>query len=196
MRRPRRLPEDARRRRNLAADHHRALACASDRDRPAQEEHGIRGDDARRPLPKQERRQHWHNVASAPGVPQARSHLSYPYAVVALAIDPRDPGNIYAGSQTGGILKSADGGTTWAVANTGLTNRRVSTLIIDPRKPQSTLHEHRGRRVQEHNGGASWHPYNRGLPAGGVAAFAINPAGGTVFAGTNGDGVVALHVRR
>ena len=120
------------------------------RDRPAQDEHGIRGDARGGLFRSRNGGSTWHNVASAPGVPQARSHLSYPYAVVALAIDPRDADNIYAGSRTAGILKSADGGTTWAVANTGLTNLRVSALIIDPRKPTSALHEHRGRRVQEH----------------------------------------------
>ena len=136
----------------------------------------------------------WHQVATARGVPQAKSHLSYPYAVVAIAIDPLDPGNIYAGSSTGGILKSTDGGTTWAVANAGLTNRRVSALIMDPRKPRVLFTSTEGGVFRSTNGGESWHPYNRGLPAGGVAAFAIDPAAHTVFAGTNGDGVVSLRL--
>ena len=80
--------------------------------------------------------------------------------------------------------------------NTGLTNRRVSALIIDPRKPRALFTSTEGGVFRSTNGGESWHPYNRGLPAGGVAAFAINPAGGTVFAGTNGDGVVALRLGR
>ena len=136
----------------------------------------------------------WHQVATARGVPQAKSHLSYPYAVVAIAIDPVDPATIYAGSSTGGILKSTDGGTTWAVANAGLTNRRVSALIMDPRKPRVLFTSTEGGVFRSANGGESWHPYNRGLPAGGVAAFAINPAAHTVFAGTNGEGVVSLRL--
>jgi photosystem II stability/assembly factor-like uncharacterized protein len=136
----------------------------------------------------------WHQVATARGVPQAKSHLSYPYAVVAIAIDPLDPGTIYAGSSTGGILKSTDGGTTWAVANAGLTNRRVAALIMDPRKPRVLFASTEGGVFRSANGGESWHPYNRGLPAGGVAAFAINPAAHTVFAGTNGEGVVSLRL--
>ena len=67
MRRPRRLPEVGRRRLDLAADHDRALAGASDRDRPAQDEDGVRRYNARRPLPKQGRRQQL-----APGRNRAR----------------------------------------------------------------------------------------------------------------------------
>jgi hypothetical protein len=44
------------------------------------------------------------------------------------------------------------------------------------------------------DGAESWQPYDRGLPAGGVAALAINTAGHTIFAGTNGDGVVSLRL--
>ena len=156
MRRPRRLPEDA----STAAQPGGGSRpcpglCKRSRSTRAGRAPYSPGRAQRRPLPKQRRRQQRGNgVASAPGVPPARSYLSYPYAVVALAIDPRDPDNIYAGSQTGGILKSADGGTTWAVANTGLTNRRVSALIIDPRKPRVLFTSTEGGVFRSTNGGA------------------------------------------
>ena len=82
------------------------------------------------------------------------------------------------------------------MANAGLTNRRVSALIMDPRKPRVLFTSTEGGVFRSANGGESWHPYNRGLPAGGVAAFAINPAAHTVFAGTNGEGVVSLRLGR
>jgi hypothetical protein len=41
------------------------------------------------------------------------------------------------------------------------------------------------------NGGETWQADNGGVPAGGVAAFAIDPARHTIFAGTNGGGVVS-----
>jgi len=42
------------------------------------------------------------------------------------------------------------------------------------------------------NGGESWQPY--GQPAGGVSAFAVDSAGRTVYAATDGDGVLALQL--
>jgi ligand-binding sensor domain-containing protein len=46
----------------------------------------------------------------------------------ALAAQPA--GEIYAGTQRDGVLKSADAGLTWTPANTGLTNMNVRSLAI------------------------------------------------------------------
>ena len=136
----------------------------------------------------------WQWVARVPGVRRPKAYLAFPWAVVAIAIDPLHPDTIYAGSQTGGILKSSDGGTTWAVANTGLTDKRIYTLLIDPRNPRVLFTGTWGGVFRSTDGAQRWQPYDRGLPAGGVAAFAINPSDHTVFAGTNGDGVVSLRL--
>jgi photosystem II stability/assembly factor-like uncharacterized protein len=128
----------------------------------------------------------WRQVATAPGV-----SLAKPDPFLAIAIDPRDPDNVYASSRTHGILKSTDGGTTWAAANSGLTNLRISALAIDPRNPHVLFASTEGGVFRSMNGGKRWQPFSRGLPAGGVAAFAVDPAGRTVFAGTNGGGVVS-----
>jgi photosystem II stability/assembly factor-like uncharacterized protein len=133
----------------------------------------------------------WQWVARVPGVRRPKAYSAYPWAVVAIAIDPLHPDTIYAGSQTGGIVKSTDGGTTWAVANTRLTDKHIYTLIIDPRNTQVLFASTEGGVFRSRNGGQTWQAYNRGLPAGGVTAFAINPASHTIFAGTNGSGVVA-----
>jgi photosystem II stability/assembly factor-like uncharacterized protein len=136
----------------------------------------------------------WQRVAIAHGVPAATSHLGFPFAVVAIAVNPLDPNTIYAGSRTGGILKSTDGGTRWAAANAGLTNLDMYALVVDPHNPQVLFASTQGGVFRSSNSGESWRPYDRGLPAGGVAAFAVDPAGGTVYAGTNGDGVHALQL--
>jgi hypothetical protein len=41
------------------------------------------------------------------------------------------------------------------------------------------------------DGARSWQRFSRGLPANGAAAFAIDGAGRTIYAATNGYGVVA-----
>lgn len=45
------------------------------------------------------------------------------------------------------------------------------------------------------DGARTWHPLSAGLPAVGVTSFAIDPSGGAVFAGTEGDGVIELRQR-
>jgi hypothetical protein len=54
----------------------------------------------------------------------------------ALAIDPRTPTTLYAGTAGGGVFKSTDGGFTWSALNTGLTNLNVNALAINPIEPR------------------------------------------------------------
>jgi photosystem II stability/assembly factor-like uncharacterized protein len=60
-------------------------------------------------------------------------------AVVAFAIDPTAPGTVYACLETdsysvkGGLLKTTNGGATWAHSDSGLDGLVVRTLAIDPR---------------------------------------------------------------
>jgi photosystem II stability/assembly factor-like uncharacterized protein len=129
----------------------------------------------------------WRRVAFPPTLPK-----SHQYAVVTIAIDPRNSDDVYAGRSTGGILRSRDGGNTWIKANTGLTgwtDRRVNTVAIDPHDPQVLFASTKGGVFRSSDGGESWQPYARS--GGGVTAFAIDP-GGTVYAATSGNGVLAL----
>ncbi|MCB9509102.1 MAG: hypothetical protein H6695_02930 [Deferribacteres bacterium] len=45
------------------------------------------------------------------------------------------PSMLYAGTYTGGVFKSADGGANWNALNTGLSKLRVAALAIDPLNP-------------------------------------------------------------
>ena len=131
----------------------------------------------------------WQRVATAPDLPKSHQH-----AIVALSIDPRDPDNMYAARATSGIIKSSDGGTTWARTNAGLANLDMYALAIDPHNPQVLLASTYGGVFMTTDGAKSWQPYGRGLPAGGVAAFTFDPNGSTVYAATNGDGVDTLQI--
>ena len=55
--------------------------------------------------------------------------------VTSLVTVPSQPGVIYAGSWGSGVYKSLDGGTTWNLANFGLTNGFVYSLAVDPTNP-------------------------------------------------------------
>jgi hypothetical protein len=52
--------------------------------------------------------------------------------VSALAINPNTPSTLYAGTNTAGVFKSTDRGSTWSPASVGLTFSAVAALAIDP----------------------------------------------------------------
>jgi photosystem II stability/assembly factor-like uncharacterized protein len=55
-------------------------------------------------------------------------------AGVLLAIDPRTPNTLYAGTSER-IFKSIDGGDSWTAASTGLVDANVASLVIDSSTP-------------------------------------------------------------
>src|ERR1019366_2562962 len=57
--------------------------------------------------------------------------------VQSIAWDPKNPLNVFAAWNSGGVIKSTDGGETWTAANGGadLTNAFVLAIVIDPQAP-------------------------------------------------------------
>src|SRR5260221_3811122 len=96
--------------------------------------------------------------------------------VVAMIMDPRTPTTAFAGTSGAGILKTVDGGATWATANGGLSTQNVSSLAIDPTTP-TTLYAGTDAGVfKSTDGGQSWAAANVGLvgtPQVNVKALAI-----------------------
>jgi photosystem II stability/assembly factor-like uncharacterized protein len=136
----------------------------------------------------------WRRVAAPPDLPQ-----SHQYSVGVIVVDPVEPENVYAARHSGGILKSTDGGVTWRRANDGLTDRHVNALTVDPHDPH-ILYASVGAPgtsdpaavFRSADGAQTWHPFSVGIPAVGVAAFAVDRSGREVFAATMGDGVIRL----
>jgi len=54
-------------------------------------------------------------------------------SIAALAIDPKTPTTVYAGTSDRGVFKSIDDGANWSA--TGLANIYVSALAIDSQAP-------------------------------------------------------------
>ncbi len=48
-----------------------------------------------------------------------------------LAIDPRNPNVLYAGTQGYGVFRGQDGGESWSEFNVGLTNSLVTAIVIN-----------------------------------------------------------------
>ena len=137
----------------------------------------------------------WYRVARPPTLPRSRQ-----YAIVKIAIDPRDTDNVYAARAAGGVIGSSDGGRTWRRASNGLTDRHVNTLAIDSHgvlyaSTGALFTDASGQVFRSTDGARTWQPLDAGLPAVGVSGFAIDSSGRSVFAATEGDGVVELRHR-
>ena len=80
--------------------------------------------------------------------------------VKAIAVDPSDPMNLYAGANVfEGIFKSTDGGAEWAVSSLGLSNYQILSLAFDPQKT-STIYAGAapGGVHKSTDGGQTWEP--------------------------------------
>ena len=122
-------------------------------------------------------------------------------AVTTLAIDPRNPGTVYAGSflysVTGSaVFKTTNGGeskSSGSWSNSGLTGfNHADILAIDSQNPSTiyarAVYGSSGLLFKTTTGGASWTAVNSGLPNN-VTALAIDPQdSSTVYVGT-GSGV-------
>ena len=98
------------------------------------------------------------------------------YAIHSLAVDPRDSRVVYAGTArnedlgSGAILKSLDGGESWAPAGPGFSAVDVMDLEIDPADPRTVYAvtsggpSGRSRLVRSKDGGATWTEIGAGLP--------------------------------
>jgi photosystem II stability/assembly factor-like uncharacterized protein len=65
------------------------------------------------------------------GASWTAANSGLPNYVTALAIDPENPGTLYAGSRAG-VFRSIDGGANWNAVNDGLTSLSVTSLAINP----------------------------------------------------------------
>ena len=110
--------------------------------------------------------------------------------VYPLAVDIESSAIVYAGYRAG-LLKTTDAGATWRAFNTGLSEGRVSELLVDPLDPR-LLYASNGQLFTSTDGGSDWSPFSNGL-TGNVSALGIDSGtGATLYAGTS-DGVFVLH---
>jgi photosystem II stability/assembly factor-like uncharacterized protein len=108
-----------------------------------------------------------------------------------LAVDPQNSGTLY-GSSVGGLQRSADGGSTWSFAGSGLPVSRYqlpcvpAQLVFDPRN-SSTLYGYFDGSYganctglfKSTDGAATWTAASAGLPSGlftyGINSLLVDP---------------------
>ncbi len=136
----------------------------------------------------------------------------------AMAVDIRDSNTIIAGGVSGGIWKSTDGGATWDMKTSDLTNLSVTSLAQDPTDQDTWYYvtgEFLGSSASDRgftapyygtgvyrstNNGETWSritstadddvTWNR--PFDFISRVVISPATGSVFIASHGFGVLRL----
>lgn len=84
--------------------------------------------------------------------------------ITVLAIDPRAPRVLYAGTDGGGIFKSTDGARNWIAINRGLENFHIRDLKVDPVRSNVLYASTRnGSLLRSTDAGASWELATQGL---------------------------------
>jgi photosystem II stability/assembly factor-like uncharacterized protein len=104
---------------------------------------------------------------------------------------------IYIGTGSGRVFKSTDAGASWRPARSGLATHQgegITALVIDPANATTLYAATSGSGIfRSTDAGSSWHPFNAGLAVLDVESLAIDATGRTLYAGSAGGGVVALH---
>ena len=99
-----------------------------------------------------------------------------------LAIDPANPSTLYAGvcpsgeppaCPNGGAFKSTNGAASWFPINTGITNKLVRELAIDPTQTSTIYAASHGRFFKSTDAGAGW--AGTPMPGSGPEALVIDP---------------------
>lgn len=113
-----------------------------------------------------------------------------------VVVDPNHASTVFAGSVSGGLWKSTDGGTTWTKWGNHMTNIAISTLIFDPSDATSnTMYMGTGERAygdgiqgagvfKSTNGGVDWTQLSQTATWSYVSRLAMS--GGVLLAAANG----------
>ncbi|NUO78583.1 T9SS type A sorting domain-containing protein [candidate division KSB1 bacterium] len=98
--------------------------------------------------------------------------------------DPLRPDTLFAFTTIDTLFRSIDGGATWNTRRTGL---RISTLAVDPHRPNVLYADSSGRIIKSVTGGLTWQRVDEGLS---TRELLVNPENSDlVYAATFNRGV-------
>ncbi|HET9209196.1 MAG TPA: hypothetical protein VFR03_02295, partial [Thermoanaerobaculia bacterium] len=122
------------------------------------------------------------------------SRLASGINIFFLVPDPNRPGTLWGGGGRAGLLRSDDGGKTWAPWGTGTQFTDLTALALDPVDPDVLYLGTLQRGVfKSSDGGATWAPLGTGLEGLDVRFLAVDPRNASaLYAGTSEAGVLEL----
>lgn len=111
-------------------------------------------------------------------------------AATAVAVNPANPQFVYTGIDGQGVYVSNDGGQSWAMANTGLTDLDVTALVVTSNGAAIYAGTRHGGVFKSNDNGAHWQALNTGLDPH-ICSLVISPNDNQViYAGIAGGGGV------
>ncbi len=111
--------------------------------------------------------------------------------VTAVAVDPRTPTTLLAGTFGGGIYRSTDAGATWHPSSGGEPDSFINAVAMDPQLAGTAYAASASGVAMSTDGGATWAPLTGGVSLPPVSTLAFSADGRTLYAGTNAIGVLA-----
>jgi photosystem II stability/assembly factor-like uncharacterized protein len=121
----------------------------------------------------------WHELATLRELPSAptwsfpprpwTSHVRW------IAPSPHDPGVVLVGIELGGLMRTDDGGESWADHRPG-AQRDVHALAWHPTEPGRAYEAAGGGAAWSHDGGETWEPADDGRDRHYTWALAVDPA--------------------
>lgn len=90
------------------------------------------------------------------------------FTTQALAIDPQTPANLYVagGRLESGLWRSVNGGASWTLATSGLSDTEVRALAVVPTAPSTLYAGTLSALFRSTNGAQSWSALSVGMPGG------------------------------
>jgi photosystem II stability/assembly factor-like uncharacterized protein len=95
--------------------------------------------------------------------------------VFAIETSPLVPGTIWVGTAVSGVIVSTDDGKTWAKADATPVGIPISSIAIDPKRPNNVYVGTTQSLYISRDGGRSWNRARGHLPLGNYASILINP---------------------
>lgn len=121
---------------------------------------------------------HWHEASALRQLPSAPTWSFPPRPwtshVRAIALSPCDPGLVLVGIELGGVLRSTDGGMTWADQRPGCY-LDCHALLLHPAMPELVFEAAGGGVARSEDAGDTWHTVDEGLDCRYVWAVASPP---------------------
>lgn len=103
----------------------------------------------------------WQNLPIGVTFPAVSDHPEIPKRVISIALDPANPDEIYASLEVGGLLRSLDGGQSWANVIDGLYidegSVDIHSVVVNPKRPGQLTVATRFGTFRSADRGLHWH---------------------------------------